>query len=369
MKKNIWPYQNKLQKDLPGELWKDIPGFDGEYEISNMGRVKSLRRWRASGRHTGYYTKEKILQQHVRRKKNQVIGKYTYTVSNTLKKNGKSISKVTARYVYHVFADSFDLENKSLMISYKDFEGRNLHYENLFMTNRSDIQKKSYRSKRSQPKFCEYRLPVRQVAMNGKIIASYVSLKEAEEKTGIGLTAIAACVDGRTYQSHGFRWISPSKKAVHPIAQGDSKKYFNEYLWKKLGKPRTSRAIPIAALNLHPENMKGERWKPIEGLEDAFLISNLGRVKALPRFKEGKMQVWTKGKVKRLIPDGKTSKPTSCLLASFTKKGKKIQQSVGRLVYHHFSKRIDLSNSKVRIGYKNKKHYDLDFKNLFLKIN
>lgn len=32
-------------KDLPGEVWKDIKGFEGKYQVSNKGRVKSLDRW------------------------------------------------------------------------------------------------------------------------------------------------------------------------------------------------------------------------------------------------------------------------------------------------------------------------------------
>ncbi len=29
---------------MPGEVWKDIPGFEGSYQASNLGRVKSLDR-------------------------------------------------------------------------------------------------------------------------------------------------------------------------------------------------------------------------------------------------------------------------------------------------------------------------------------
>ena len=37
-------YKNKLLKDLPSEIWKDVVGREGEYVVSNLGRVKSLRR-------------------------------------------------------------------------------------------------------------------------------------------------------------------------------------------------------------------------------------------------------------------------------------------------------------------------------------
>src|SRR5450756_1674722 len=92
-----YPYLNRSLKDLPGEYWIDIPGFEGEYEISSLGRVKSLRRWRGSGNNTGYYTTEIIRQQHVRIKKNEFVNQYSYTVGITLKSNGKSISRSTAR--------------------------------------------------------------------------------------------------------------------------------------------------------------------------------------------------------------------------------------------------------------------------------
>ena len=31
--------------DLPNEIWKDIPGYKGLYQVSNLGRVKSLKRF------------------------------------------------------------------------------------------------------------------------------------------------------------------------------------------------------------------------------------------------------------------------------------------------------------------------------------
>lgn len=58
-------WENKSLENLKGEVWKDIPGYEGEYQVSNLGRVKSLERkvntWNA------YKTiKEKILSQSKR---------------------------------------------------------------------------------------------------------------------------------------------------------------------------------------------------------------------------------------------------------------------------------------------------------------
>ena len=44
------------------EIWKPIPGYDGYYEVSNLGRIKSLARLAVTGV-ARYTTKEKILKQ------------------------------------------------------------------------------------------------------------------------------------------------------------------------------------------------------------------------------------------------------------------------------------------------------------------
>lgn len=38
----MYPYQNLSLENIPGEVWKDIPGWEGRYQASNMGRIKSF---------------------------------------------------------------------------------------------------------------------------------------------------------------------------------------------------------------------------------------------------------------------------------------------------------------------------------------
>jgi hypothetical protein len=159
---------------------------------------------------------------------NHVVGQLTYCLNVGLKRPGRAISRSVARYVYCVFVDSFDIDNKDLIVSYKDGDGRNLRYSNLFLTDRSQQSKKSFRLQGSWTTFREARLSVRQ------------------------------------------------------------------------------------------------------------------------------------------IPDGTKSQSTSCLLCQLSYKSKKYQQSVARLVYHHFVRKIDLNNKNIRLKYKNNKYYDLSWKNLKL---
>ncbi len=44
IKSDVLPYQNLGLKDMDGEEWRSCYGYDGLYEVSNMGRVKSIYR-------------------------------------------------------------------------------------------------------------------------------------------------------------------------------------------------------------------------------------------------------------------------------------------------------------------------------------
>ena len=44
------------------EIWKDIKGYEGLYQVSNLGRVKSLERYRKNGKNKGYIKPETILK-------------------------------------------------------------------------------------------------------------------------------------------------------------------------------------------------------------------------------------------------------------------------------------------------------------------
>lgn len=55
------PKETHRVPNLPGELWKEIPGHEGRYAVSNMGRVKSLDRVLPHKLHGTWHIKERIL--------------------------------------------------------------------------------------------------------------------------------------------------------------------------------------------------------------------------------------------------------------------------------------------------------------------
>ena len=58
-------YKNLSLDSLDGEIWVDVYGYDGSYEVSNLGRLKSLSRYVSNGRGGELFVKERILKQAV----------------------------------------------------------------------------------------------------------------------------------------------------------------------------------------------------------------------------------------------------------------------------------------------------------------
>ena len=52
-------YKNLSLEDLESEVWKDIPNYEGLYQVSSLGRVKSLARVFNRGR--GQYLRPPII--------------------------------------------------------------------------------------------------------------------------------------------------------------------------------------------------------------------------------------------------------------------------------------------------------------------
>jgi hypothetical protein len=78
----------KMVENLEGEIWKPVVGYEGKYEVSNMGRVKSLNFARKG--------EEGIM------KPNFTIKKNGYLFVN-LRKNGKTKGRLIHRLVYDAF--------------------------------------------------------------------------------------------------------------------------------------------------------------------------------------------------------------------------------------------------------------------------
>src|ERR1700722_3079553 len=125
--------------NLPGEKWKEIPGFEDEYLVSNYGRVKSQDRWRDMGTFDAFHM-GRIRRLQVIKTVGKADKKLTYIdVFITLHKDGKRYRYAVARLVYNLFVASFDLDDHTVIVTSKDKNRLNLHCSNLLLRSISDV--------------------------------------------------------------------------------------------------------------------------------------------------------------------------------------------------------------------------------------
>lgn len=117
------------------EIWKDIPEYEGLYQVSNLGRVKSLPKWR-NNRFGGYMQKEKILK--------SATSKYGYK-KVALRSNGISRTFEINRLVVLAFLDK-DYVSKGLVCDHIDHNSSNNNLSNLqLISHRKNTSKDKWR--------------------------------------------------------------------------------------------------------------------------------------------------------------------------------------------------------------------------------
>ena len=150
------------------EIWKPIKGYEGLYEVSNKGRIKSLKRYTNSKNEFGNIKQnhnEKILKNNTMK---------TGYVMTTLYKEGKPKSF----FIHRLVAEAF-LENPYLLPQVNHIDGNksNNYVSNLEYVTNSENQKHAYDTglKNAQRVYESNRKPVRCIT-TGK---EFDSIKEA----------------------------------------------------------------------------------------------------------------------------------------------------------------------------------------------
>ena len=177
------------------EIWKDIKGFEGYYQVSNMGRVKSLERMKRSGR--GYYkAPEKI------RKGRKDIDGYLFL---TLHKDGK---RKTCK-IHRLVAQAFIENPQNLQeVNHKNEDKTDNRVENLEWCSRSYNINYGARNKKAGKKISEKNSkPIFSVDKESGLFMWWKSAKEAERCIGIASSNICACCKGKVKSAGGHIWF------------------------------------------------------------------------------------------------------------------------------------------------------------------
>jgi hypothetical protein len=180
------------------EIWKDIEGYEGLYQVSNLGRVRSLARLSTrpnprTGKPMTYMLKERILSG-----KNHSAGYF----SIHLYKYGKGKMFLLHRLVAMAFVPN---PNNLPEVNHKDEDKRNNRADNLewctqsYNVNYGSGVQRMTDSVRSKCK------RLGQYDKEGNLIATFTTSIEAANVTGIGRSSISNAIT-RKGSSGGYRW-------------------------------------------------------------------------------------------------------------------------------------------------------------------
>lgn len=171
------------------ETWKDIEGYEGLYQVSDRGRVKSLPR--KDGR--GCPVKERYLKPHTNKRGRKSV---------ILSKNG-----ITKKYFVHRLVAGAFLGPSELTVNHIDENPSNNCVENLeYMTVKENCNYGHRNEKISQAGRLKQGKPVGYTE-NG-ITVVFSSVKDAMRKLGkTSATAIRDCARGKQHTAYGHHFF------------------------------------------------------------------------------------------------------------------------------------------------------------------
>lgn len=190
------------------EIWKDVPGYRGEYQASNLGKIRSVKKDR----------KIKILSD--RKHPNG----YFYTM---VCMDGVCQTKKAHRLVALTFIPN--PENKP-QVNHKNGVKTDNRVENIEWCTRSENGLHAHRTGLS-PKptgtkgmvgvLCSNSKQIAQMDLKGTLINVFGSAMEVERELGFTHTSISYCCIGKSKKSHGFIWKHISREMYYSFKKAN----------------------------------------------------------------------------------------------------------------------------------------------------
>ena len=185
------------------EIWKDIEGYEGIYQVSNLGRVRSLDRYYTkphprNGVPTKYFKRGSIITNHTLR------NGYTNVM---LKFEGGKKNFMVNRLVAKAFVPGYF---EGADVNHKDCNRQNNHADNLeWMTRRDNLMYNNDKNASAMEQIHRsQRKPIIQMTMDGEYIREWPSIYAAHLALGLDSKSISGACRQRYGMKTcgGYRW-------------------------------------------------------------------------------------------------------------------------------------------------------------------
>ena len=180
------------------EVWKDIAGYEGYYQVSNLGRVKSLqtKAYSHAQKRAIPVMREKILKQFPNTDKYLMVD---------LRKNRTRNTQKVHRLVAKAFISN---ENNYPQVNHKDENKQNNCVENLeWCTCQYNTTYGTAKARMAQKMMKK----VLQISASGEIVNTWNSIKEAAKDLGVSNDTITLWalhgVKPRKYKNYTFKIV------------------------------------------------------------------------------------------------------------------------------------------------------------------
>ncbi|MGN0558368.1 MAG: NUMOD4 domain-containing protein [Acutalibacteraceae bacterium] len=175
------------------EVWKDIDGYEELYQVSNTGKVRSLR----------YKNRDEVRELFLKPHNQGYL-------QVELHKNGKRKMFTVHRLVAMAFVDGY---GEGKVVNHIDENKQNNVSTNLEWVSASQNVLHSISHRRSvktrnYPKFHARtdKQEVIQISLDGKVIKHWKSSIEVKEKLGYSDWSIKQCCRRKRKTAYGYRW-------------------------------------------------------------------------------------------------------------------------------------------------------------------
>ena len=173
------------------ETWKNIKGYEGLYQVSTMGRVKSLERTIIKKDGRKQTVKERILNPGIDR------GGYLLV---TLCAGGKRKTLKVHRLVCEAFHDNPNNKSDVNHINENKTDNRACNLE--WNTRRENVNHGTHNERVAKAKSKS----VGQYTLDGELVKIWPSTIEVQRQTGFSQGNISLAANGKYKQAYGFIW-------------------------------------------------------------------------------------------------------------------------------------------------------------------